>query len=855
MVYEGTKDYIFVSYAHKDARSVIPTVDALSNAGFRVWYDSGIEAGTEWPEYIEEHLEGASVVLVFMTPAAVQSRNCRNEINLALELKKEVLVVYLEETTLLKGMRLQLNSTQSLFKNNHPSSESFLNALMSAKMLQCCREGGMAQSSAPNRSSSTYKNNNQYNPVAGGNAQQTKLVTPPPARQAPPATTPQKQYSGGNKPTYQPSSRSSGRSSGRNSGAISALVILVVIVALVGSLIGFVIWPNLIYPNQTTDELKTPEILQTYSGTYKTTKSQGNAIVTFTSCDDAGNVKGHLEFILDEAYGKYEIIGKILSKKNNGNLTMSVSPGKWIVQPENFSQLETMEIKISDKYQTFKCTKYSMYWSAGENDEFAIKTPEDFSKLGGSAATFQLRNDIDLSGYDWTPIEGFTGTLIGNGFAIRNLKINASSSDVGLFSVLKGAVLNLKIENAEITVSGRNENVGILCGQLVGTATNVTVSGSVIAEKCANVGGVCGYVSSVGTYVLSEITNDASVTGLSCVGGCFGRVYDYISNGVNPYTVTLSNLKNNGTVTCEDDYAGGIVGHIDGTATGIGGSLTITIIDCDNKGSVTGTCHVAGIVGYACSDTGSVIESCTNVSSINAEAFTGCIAGSTMRFVILDCTNEGSELNATGYFLEEGKKYAYVGGIVGKGTCLRDCANYVDIQYTGGGDFVGGLMGFCDVGPAVTGYSLASDTAEANFKNLVNYGSISGSSYVGGIIGGIMYFWTNGCKKLTATFESLINSGNVYAEMDYVGGISGYMAGDVGGIGGSMSWCIYDCENAASVVGNANVGGLFGGFLNGEAGGTGFARNQVIIDGCSSTGERSGNANVGELIGLDEIKR
>lgn len=835
MVYEGTKDYIFVSYAHKDAKSVIPTVDALSKAGFRVWYDSGIEAGTEWPEFIEEHLERASVVLVFMTPAAVQSRNCRNEINLALELKKEVLVVYLEETTLLKGMRLQLNSTQSLFKNNHPSNESFLNALMNAKMLQCCREGGTAQSN--NKSSYSFKNDTQYKPTAGSSAQRTKPVTPPPVRQAPPVTRQKPQYSGS------------------NSGAISALVLLLVAIALVGSLIGFVIWPKLIYPNQATDDLKTPEIVQTYSGTYRATRSEGNAIITFSSCDDVGNVKGYLEFIVEDVYGKYEITGKILSKKNNGNLTMSVSPGKWIVQPENFSQLETMEIKISDQYQTFKCTKYSMYWSAGENDEFAIKSPEDFSKLVGSDATFQLRNDIDLSGYDWTPIEGFTGTLIGNGFTIRNLKIDASTSDVGLFTVLEGSVLNLKIENAEITVSGRNENVGILCGQLAGTATNISVSGSVTAEKCANVGGICGYVSSVGAYVLNEITNNASVTGLSCVGGCFGKVYDYISNGTEPFPVTLSNLKNNGTVNCEDDYAGGIVGYIDGTATGFGGSLPITIIDCDNKGAVTGTCHVGGIAGYAGSDTGSVIESCTNVSSINAEAFAGCIAGSTTRYVIIDCTNEGSELNASGYFLEEGRKYAYVGGIVGKGTCLRDCTNYVDINYTGGGDFVGGLMGYCEVGPAVTGASLVSDTAEANFKNLVNYGSISGSSYVGGITGGIMYFWTNGCTRLTATFESLINSGNVHAEMDYAGGISGYMAGDVGGFGGSMSWCIYDCENSASVVGNANVGGLFGGFRNGEAGGNAFARNKVTIDGCKSTGELSGSANVGELIGLDEIVR
>lgn len=140
MVYEGREKYIFVSYSHKDADKVLSIIDALNANGYRVWYDSGIEAGTEWPEYIEEHLINSHVVLVFMSPSAVESRNCRNEINFALELKKEMLVVYLEDTELLKGMRLQLNSTQSLFRKHHTSDESFIQSLVKAKILQECRE-------------------------------------------------------------------------------------------------------------------------------------------------------------------------------------------------------------------------------------------------------------------------------------------------------------------------------------------------------------------------------------------------------------------------------------------------------------------------------------------------------------------------------------------------------------------------------------------------------------------------------------------------------------------------------------------------------------------------------------------
>ncbi len=140
-IYEGEKNYIFVSYAHKDAEIVLPIVDALIAGGFRVWYDQGIEAGTEWPAYIEEHLLGCERMLAFLSPNSVESINCRNEINLAATENKEMLVVYLEETKLKHGLGLQLGAKQSLFRYRHEEDKTFLEELLKAKLLQCCREG------------------------------------------------------------------------------------------------------------------------------------------------------------------------------------------------------------------------------------------------------------------------------------------------------------------------------------------------------------------------------------------------------------------------------------------------------------------------------------------------------------------------------------------------------------------------------------------------------------------------------------------------------------------------------------------------------------------------------------------
>lgn len=146
--YEGNEKYIFFSYAHRDSATVLPMIEYMQEKGFRIWYDAGIEAGTEWPEYIEEHIENADKIVICMSPAALESRNCRNEINYALQLDKEVLVVYLENTELSKGMNLQLNSVQSLFRTKHASFASFLEALGEAHLLQSCRAGGVSVSHA-----------------------------------------------------------------------------------------------------------------------------------------------------------------------------------------------------------------------------------------------------------------------------------------------------------------------------------------------------------------------------------------------------------------------------------------------------------------------------------------------------------------------------------------------------------------------------------------------------------------------------------------------------------------------------------------------------------------------------------
>ena len=137
--YEGKEPYIFVSYAHKDSDQVFRIIEMLNKRGYRVWYDEGIEPGSEWPEYIANHLLGAEMVMAFLTARSVKSVNCRREINFALSKEKPVLTVFMEDLKVPAGMELQLSTQQSVLYYQYESEERFLDKIETCQYLSPCR--------------------------------------------------------------------------------------------------------------------------------------------------------------------------------------------------------------------------------------------------------------------------------------------------------------------------------------------------------------------------------------------------------------------------------------------------------------------------------------------------------------------------------------------------------------------------------------------------------------------------------------------------------------------------------------------------------------------------------------------
>ena len=96
--YEGNRPYLFISYAHKQSEEVVSTIRILHEKGWRLWYDEGIPAGSDWPANIAAHMQGCAGVIFFESERALESPNCYSEMSTAYRLKKPCMVVRLEDT-------------------------------------------------------------------------------------------------------------------------------------------------------------------------------------------------------------------------------------------------------------------------------------------------------------------------------------------------------------------------------------------------------------------------------------------------------------------------------------------------------------------------------------------------------------------------------------------------------------------------------------------------------------------------------------------------------------------------------------------------------------------------------------
>ena len=141
-------NYIFISYAHKDFERVQPVIRTLQENGFRLWYDEGIDPGTEWDKNIAAHIADCSYFIAFISNAYLASSNCKDEINFARDLDKKRFLVYIEDVDLPQEMQMRLSRIQNIFMHKYPDKNVFYNKLFAAEGIDVCREATYAETTA-----------------------------------------------------------------------------------------------------------------------------------------------------------------------------------------------------------------------------------------------------------------------------------------------------------------------------------------------------------------------------------------------------------------------------------------------------------------------------------------------------------------------------------------------------------------------------------------------------------------------------------------------------------------------------------------------------------------------------------
>lgn len=295
------------------------------------------------------------------------------------------------------------------------------------------------------------------------------------------------------------------------------------------------------------------------------------------------------------------------------NLTSSIETGIMgnFTMPDSDVMLNVSLKPCEHEYtENGFCTKCGMYQPAEYNSESKSYTIKNAGQLFWFAslvnddtllaefdkkdegANCTIKNDIDLEGREWKPINNYRGAFDGRNHTISNLKITKTSSRAGLFgSIAKATIKDLSVKgDIKLETSG-NDIGGIIGNASGGKVSNVTsyVNISNKGAELKHIGGIVGAIESDTTNIEKCVYNGNII--LSNSADCIGGVVGYTNIGGR-----ISNCANLGMVSASrsDAFVGGILGYLNNT--------NATIVSCYNYGNVSNEGNKSkcgAIIGWA----------------------------------------------------------------------------------------------------------------------------------------------------------------------------------------------------------------------------------------------------------------
>ena len=172
----------------------------------------------------------------------------------------------------------------------------------------------------------------------------------------------------------------------------------------------------------------------------------------------------------------------------------------------------------------------------------------------------KLTADIELAGFDWTPLAKLYAAFDGQGHVIHNLYINSSSYPAGVFGYVKtGASVTKLGVTGDVTCTAKsNAQAGGIAGYMESDTSITECFSTVNVTSKKHAGGIAGYVNA--SSVISDCYatgNIATISANECfLGGICASGYSYATGAA------LTNCYFTGTVT----GSGGIASYVGGVS-------------------------------------------------------------------------------------------------------------------------------------------------------------------------------------------------------------------------------------------------------------------------------------------------
>lgn len=520
-----------------------------------------------------------------------------------------------------------------------------------------------------------------------------------------------------------------------------------------------------------TERLKTGDEKMAAENIKVNTTDAGSVVIGYDAYDKE-----------NETYaGKDKNISDLATVTENGTAVTDLKGYMWV---EDVAQLQKIDTNLGGNY----ALRNSIDATATQewNNGAGFKPIGITVDAAGKVSVTQNRDKY-----------GFYGKFDGLDYNIFNLNISREgTSHVGLFGVVHDAVVN-NVTFVGGSITGGNV-VDSLAGAVLGDSSVSNITNSASVTGATDVGGIVGYSgdNADGSSSSAEQTgtSGSTFTGLINTGTVTGEKQENIGEDNNVggligylYNGTLGGTSYNlGSVTGEGHNVGGLVGHAyasklgDGTnliynrldvtgAYNVGGIVGqmegTTVQNAENSGSVTATGYTDGKYYYHSRNNGKVHVEAVDVRFANAGGIAGNAANVEGReSKIENVLNTGDVSSIEWSIGGKTTLYRYTGGNVG-----GIVGSAVDTNITNATNRENNIRGAINVG-GVAGYFANSDDTNAT-KYTVTNGINDGGDILGSGLTSDNGIFATEIVRPTGGSNEKFNIGNI-------GGVVGYMDGD-----------------------------------------------------------------------------